>query len=320
MNISIENFQTDLIEASMSQAVLLDIWAPWCGPCKALGPVLEALEVSYAGRFKLAKLNADEQPDISNQLSQMFGVRSIPFCVLFKDGQPVDGFVGALPETKIKEFLDQHLPTPQTLAAQEQAEQAGQLLVQKLSAQGEPGNALEQLQAALDNDPANDSIRADCVQALLITGQIAQARTLFTPVASKVLLDARLSAIEHWLIACEHSTDRCAEPLHQAIEQDRRNFAARFELAQIHMAARQWTQAMETLLEIILRDKTWQNDSARKTYVAILELMRPLAPKHKKSPDVAPKSTLEIAGVSTAIAPADPVIEQYRRKLSMALF
>jgi putative thioredoxin len=77
---------------------------------------------------------------------------------------------------------------------------------------------------------------------------------------------------------------------------------------------------METLLEIILRDKTWQNDSARKTYVAILELMRPLAPKHKKSPDVAPKSTLEIAGVSTAIAPADPVIEQYRRKLSMALF
>ncbi len=98
MDITIQNFEADLINASMQQPMLLDIWAPWCGPCKALTPVLEKLEVSYAGRFKLAKLNADEQPEISGQLSQMFGVRSIPFCVLFKGGQPIDGFVGALPE------------------------------------------------------------------------------------------------------------------------------------------------------------------------------------------------------------------------------
>jgi putative thioredoxin len=104
MDISIQNFETDLINASIEQPVLLDIWAPWCGPCKALGPVLEALEADYAGRFKLAKLNADEQPEIAGQLSQMFGVRSIPFCVLFKNGQPVDGFVGALPESKVREF------------------------------------------------------------------------------------------------------------------------------------------------------------------------------------------------------------------------
>ena len=94
-DITIQNFEAELIQASMQQPVLLDIWAPWCGPCKQLGPVLEKLEVAYAGRFKLAKLNSDEQPEIAGQLSQAFGVRSIPFCVMFKGGQPVDGFVGA---------------------------------------------------------------------------------------------------------------------------------------------------------------------------------------------------------------------------------
>ena len=82
MDITIQNFEADLINASVEQPVLLDIWAPWCGPCKALTPVLEKIEVAYAGRFKLAKLNADEQPEISGQLSQMFGVRSIPFLSL----------------------------------------------------------------------------------------------------------------------------------------------------------------------------------------------------------------------------------------------
>ena len=98
LDISRQNLEADLISASIQQPVLLDIWAPWCGPCKVLGPVLERLETAYAGRFKLAKLDSDAEPEIAGQLSQMFGVRSIPFCVMFKDGQPVDGFVGALGE------------------------------------------------------------------------------------------------------------------------------------------------------------------------------------------------------------------------------
>src|SRR6266567_4582238 len=95
------DFQTTVVERSNELPVVIDFWAPWCGPCRALGPVLEKLETEYAGRFKLAKLNSDEQPEIAGQLSQMFGVRSIPFCVMFHQGQPVDGFVGAIPESEI---------------------------------------------------------------------------------------------------------------------------------------------------------------------------------------------------------------------------
>ena len=168
-DITIQNFEADLIQASLLQPVLLDIWAPWCGPCRALGPLLEKIELAYAGRFKLAKLNSDDQPEIAAQLSQAFGVRSIPFCVMFKDGQPVDGFVGALPEAQICEFLDRHVPSAEVLEAQDQTEQA-----EALEAEGDTDSALARLQQALATDPANDQARYDCVKLLIETGQVAR--------------------------------------------------------------------------------------------------------------------------------------------------
>ena len=313
MDITIQNFEADLIHASMQQPVLLDIWAPWCGPCKALTPVLEKLEVAYAGRFKLAKLNADEQPEISGQLSQMFGVRSIPFCVMFKGGQPVDGFVGALPEEKLREFLDRHVPSADEAAAEEDL-----ALAEELMAEGDPESALEKLQEAVAIDPGNDTARYDYLRALLTAGRVAEARRAFEPVASKVMLDARLSAAGHWITACEKAESaRAPEALAAAIAANRRDFDARFELAQTHFAAQRFTQAMDELLEIVMRDKAWNGELARKTYVAILELMGKPAPA--KAEAAAPKGALEVAGkVNTA--PADPVVDQYRRKLSMALF
>ena len=312
IDITLQNFETELIHASMKAPVLLDIWAPWCGPCRTLGPLLEKLEVAYAGRFTLAKLNSDEQPNIAGQLSQAFGVRSIPFCVLFDKGAPVDGFVGAQPEAQIRAFLDRHVPTAAEAEAEAEIEEA-----EELEAAGDAESALAKLQQAVAMAPGNDVARCDYVKLLLELGRTAQARLAFDPMANKAALDARIAALGHWLVACEAAPKaRDAQALAAAIAANKRDFASRFELAQTHFATGRFTEAMDELLEIVMRDKTWSEELARKTYVAILELMTKPAPKAAAEPA---KGTLEVAGKAVP-APADPVVEQYRRKLSMALF
>jgi putative thioredoxin len=291
-DITLKNFETEVIQSSMTQPVLLDIWAPWCGPCKSLGPVLEKLEVSYAGRFRLAKLNSDDQPEIAGQLSQMFGVRSIPFCVLFKDGQPVDGFVGALPEGEVRKFLDNHVPTAEQVAGEEDVQAAQELL-----SEGDTDGGIDKLREALALDPANDTARYDYLRALLGAGRIDEARAA----------------------ACDAvATARSPEDLSRAIAADKRDFEARLEVAQIHFAARRFTQAMDELLEIVMRDKTWRDGLARKNYVAILELLgKPAPAKASAAPN--PKGALEVAAAPAAMT-SDPVVDGYRRRLSMALF
>ncbi|MEH0167167.1 tetratricopeptide repeat protein [Paucibacter sp. JuS9] len=310
-DITLQNFEAELLAASMQQPVLLDIWAPWCGPCKALGPILEKLEAAYAGRFKLAKLNSDEQQEIASQLSQAFGVRSIPFCVMFVGGQPVDGFVGAIPEGQIREFLDKHVPPAlegETALPDEQA----------VAPAEDEGNALDRLMAAVEANPADETARFDLVRALLEVDQVGAARDVFTPVAAKaadtITPHARFAALAHWLAAAESRADATAAQA--AIASNKRDFDARFALAQSHFAARRFTEAMDELLEIIMRDKAWNGELARKTYVAILELLTKPTPKAQTTEA---KGTLEIAGKAN-VPPADPLIDQYRRKLSMALF
>jgi len=316
-DITIQNFEADLIQASMQQPMLLDIWAPWCGPCRTLGPLLEKVEAAYAGRFKLAKLNSDDQPEIASQLSEAFGVRSIPFCVLFKGGQPVDGFVGAIPEAQIREFLDRHVPTAAAAEAEEETAEA-EALEAEGDGQGGAGAALAKLQQAVATDPANDVARGELVKLLIETGAIADARAAWAPAAPKALVDGRFAALGLWLQACEQApTARSAPALAAAIEANRRDFDARYELAQGLMAGGRFTDAMDALLEIVMRDKAWNGELARKTYVAILDLMSKPAPKATAG-DTG-KGTLELTG-RAAVAAGDPVIDQYRRKLSMALF
>jgi putative thioredoxin len=318
-DITHQNLEADLVNASLAQPVLLDIWAPWCGPCKTLGPILEKLEVDYAGRFKLVKLNADEEPEIAQQLSQMFGVKSIPFCVLFKAGQPADGFIGALPEGEVRKFLDKHVPS-----AEEQAADDDILAAEELLAEGDTDSALDRLQAALATNPANDTARYDYLRALLEAGRVDEARAAFDPVASSPVLDPRLAAAGHWIAAIEAAPKtRPADALAAALAANKRDFDARFELAQQHFARREFTQAMDELLEILMRDKAWKDELARKTYVAILQIMtKPVSAAAAAKADAAAaakKGTLEIAGKALA-APSDPVIDGYRRKLSMVLF
>ena len=312
-DITHQNLEADLVNASLAQPVLLDIWAPWCGPCKTLGPILEKLEVDYAGRFKLVKLNADEEPEIAQQLSQMFGVRSIPFCVLFKGGQPVDGFVGALPAGEVMKFLDKHVPSAEEVAADDQLAEAEELL-----AEGDTDTALDRLQAALATNPANDTARYDYLRALLDAGRVEEARAAFDPVSTHPALDPRLAAAGQWIAAMEAApTARPLDTLAAALVANKRDFEARFELAQTHFAKREFTQAMDELLEILMRDKAWNHEAARKAYVAILQIMtKPVVAPKAEAPK---QGALEIAGKALA-APSDPVVDAYRRKLSMVLF
>ena len=119
IDVTVENFEAEVVAASMTTPVLVDFLAPWCGPCKTLGPVLEKLEVAYAGRFTLAKIDSDQQ----QQLAAMFGIRSIPTCVLMMNGQPVDGFMGAQPEGQVRAFLDKQVPSAEEVQAEEPDEQ-----------------------------------------------------------------------------------------------------------------------------------------------------------------------------------------------------
>jgi putative thioredoxin len=300
IDITLENFQDELIEASLARPVLLDIWAEWCGPCKQLGPVLEKLEVEYAGRFTLAKLDADKVPQISSQLSEMFGVRSIPFCVMFKDGQPVDGFVGAIPAEKIREFLDKHVPGADEAEAAAEEEAAQEAL-----AEGDTEGALEKLQHAVATDPANDDARFDYVKLLLQLDRADDAKVAFAPVIAKASVVRRFDALQRWMDAIDFAAPPTgAAPamaeLDAKIAANKRDFQARFDRARLLVAQQQWTAAMDELLEILMRDKSWSEELARKTYVAILELIEP--PKVKVA--------------DGQIPPDDPTVATYRRRLS----
>jgi putative thioredoxin len=316
INVTLENFEAEVVTASHTTPVLVDFWAPWCGPCKVLGPLLEKVEEDYAGRFKLVKIDSDQE----QQLSKAFGIRSIPTCVLMVNGKPVDGFMGAVPEGQIKSFLDKHLPNADGLSPQEEAQDA-----QALLAAGDPQAALNKLLETLTIDPSNDDARYDYVKLLIETNALDDAEAALAPALAAIPRQLRFEALGQFLNAITFVT---TDPRGQwgvdqfdaLIAANKRDFDARLGKARVLMVNGQWTESMDELLEIIMRDKAWGDAVPRKTFVAILELLSP--PKPKAGAQDASKTAggIEIAGkVVTETDPQAWLIAAYRRKLSMVL-
>ncbi len=296
INVTVENFDVEVIEASSQTPVLVDFWAPWCGPCKVIGPLLEKVEADYGGRFKLVQIDSDQE----QELSQAFGIRSIPTCVLLVNGKPVDGFTGALPEGQIKAFLDKHVPAEEIL----EAEVTG-VEVTNAPAADDPDAVREALHQAVLKTPDNDDARFDYIKLLLLEGDTDGAKVAFAPVIAKTGLVRRFDSLQRWMNAIDFAVDRVdltagAESFDSKIALNKRDFDARFGKAQSLMAAKSWTAAMDELLEILMRDKTWGDDLARKTFIAILDIIEP--PKVKVA--------------DGQIPPADPTVATYRRRLS----
>jgi putative thioredoxin len=225
-----------------------------------------------------------------------------------------------LPEGKVREFLDKHVPGEEALIAEQDVNAAEALL-----AEGNADAALAKLQEALAVNPANDDARYEYVKLLMAVGELDKAQSALAPAMAQIPLQLRFEALHHWGQALQfaHADERAQWPMSQwdaLIEKNKRDFDTRLAKARLLMAAAEWTAAMDELLEIVMRDKTWNDQVARKNIVAILELLTPPKPKGEQAVPGKSAGGIELTGKAAALDdPQAELLSRYRRKLSMAL-
>ncbi|PPD43597.1 MAG: thioredoxin [Methylocystis sp.] len=263
---TVARFRADVLDPSMRQLVLVDFWAPWCGPCKQLAPVIERLVAATGGKARLVKMNIDAEPEIADQL----GVKSIPAVVAFQRGRPVDGFVGALPESQIKGFLER-LVGPIEDASD--ALEAAQAMIETGDLEGAHA-LLSELASA---EPVEPKAVAMLARLYIGVGQIDAARALLESLPESALKSpeaaAALAAIENAEAAQDLGE---IDELRKRINSDPDDMKAYFDLALALNAKDMREEAANALLEIIRRDRSWNEDGARKQLVQFFEAWGPV--------------------------------------------
>jgi putative thioredoxin len=272
-------FAADVLEQSREVPVIVDFWAPWCGPCKTLGPSLEAAVEAAGGAVKLVKINIDENPEIAQQLR----IQSIPTVYAFKNGQPVDGFMGAIPDSQIKAFVaalaggEEHAHshggpehTAEVLAVADEALQAGDIAM-----------AAQAYGHVLQDEPGHPQAVAGLARAYLTGGDIERARTTLQMVRPGGEQDEAIRAVEAELKLKSAPAPDLSETaaLRARLEADASDHQARYDLALALETAGDRDGAVAELLELVRRDRKWNEDAARKQLVTLFEAMGPTDPR-----------------------------------------
>jgi len=263
IDITESNFMQDIVEASKAQPVLVDFWATWCEPCKTLMPVLEKLSSEYNGQFRLAKVEIDQEQNIATQ----FAVRSVPTVKFVINGEIVDEFTGALPESDIRAFINKHIT---------QAEDSPLQLAITLFQQGEVDKALEQMQTLMLAEPTNPDIRIEFANMLMREKRFDDARELLNSLSAEdkllptaLALFSQLDSIQVLLDAPDF------DELMISIEKDGNNLLARDQLSAHYKLRGEFEAAMEQLLEIVRRDRSYNDEIGRKELLKIFEILGP---------------------------------------------
>ena len=276
--VNTENFAEIVTQGSMQQPILVDFWADWCAPCRALMPVLSKLAEEYGGKFILAKVNSDE----NQQLAQQFGVRSLPTVKLFKGGAPVDEFMGALPESQVREFLERHIEreSDRMITAAEEA-----------AATGDLDRALTLLKQANELDPGRPAVITALAQLLTEKGELEQAEQLLKSLPLADRDSPEVAAMLAELEFARAGGGESAEVLEAKLADNPDDTETRYQLALTLLARKQFEPAMQQLLTIMQKDRQFQDDAARKTLLKTFDMLGD-----------------------------DPLVTQYRRKMFNLLY
>ena len=262
------SFRTDVIGESARQPVLVDFWAPWCGPCKQLAPVLEKAVQAAKGKVKLVKMNIDEHPQIAGQL----GIQSIPAVIAFQRGQPVDGFMGNVPESQVKAFIERLVgplgpSSLETLLAQ----------ADELAAQGDIGGASELYASALAQEEGNPKALGGLIRMHVESGNLEEAKRFLAMVPAGKPDDPAISAARAALELAEQAANAGdLKGLEAAVAANPLDHQARFDLAVALNAKGEREAAIDQLVAVIKRDRTWNDDGARKQLLQFFEAWGPM--------------------------------------------